>query len=144
MADHGTRTRYNQGCTDGPEGTACDPCKLANRDYFKKYGQDKKAEQLATVTDIAAASAAAVELIGPAEQAVVNTLAGLPTADKRPDLVASARAMARLLDNPLYAAQQTAAAKELRSVMDQLLKGSEKKGRLAAVRQLSRPESAAG
>ena len=148
MADHGTRTRYNEGCTDGPEGKACDPCRKANRDYFKKYGQDKKSEKIGTVTKLKPAKEAgntpAEWPIGPTEQGVIAVLTNVPAAEKRPDLVASARAMARLQDNPLYAAQQTAAAKQLQLIMDQLLKGSEKKGRLAAVRQMSQPQSATG
>jgi len=141
MAEHGTRTRFNQGCTDGPDGSACDPCKRANRDYFKKYGQDKKAKN-GTVTNLPSANATLA--IGPCEQAVIDTLQGVPAAEKRPDLVASARAMARLQDNPLYAAQQTAASKQLQALMAELMKGTERKGRLAAVRQMSKPESATG
>lgn len=146
MAEHGTRTRFNQGCTDGPDGTACDPCKKANRDYFKKYGQDKKAKNIGTVTNLPSASGQTdpAGVVGPCEQAVMDTLSGVPAAEKRPDLVASARAMARLQDNPLYAAQQTAASKQLQALMAELMKGTERKGRLAAVRQMSRPESATG
>ena len=142
MAEHGTRTRFNKGCTDGPDGTACDPCKKANRDYFKQYGQDKKAKSIGTVTNLP--SAQADNVIGPCEQAVIDALQGVPAAEKRPDLVASARAMARLQDNPLFAAQQTAAARQQREIMAELMKGTERKGRLAAVRQMSKPESATG
>lgn len=146
MARHGTRTKFNQGCTDGLDGTACEPCRQANNEYFKKRNQDKNAEKYGSVTPISKPSESAPEipLIGASEQAVIDTLDGNATALKRPDLVTSARAMARLLDNPLFAAQQTAAAKQLREIMAELLKGSEKKGRLAAVRQMSRPDSATG
>lgn len=146
MANHGTRTRFNQGCTDGADGSACDPCKKANRDYFKKYGQDKKAEKLGTVTNLPSAKSDKEPLpeIGPCEAAVIKTLEGVPAAANRPDLVASARAMAKLQDNPLYAAQQTAASKQLQALMTELMKGTERKGRLATVRQMSRPESATG
>lgn len=146
MANHGTRTRFNQGCTEGPEGTACDPCKKANRDYFKKYGQDKKAEQLGTVTKLTTADNKPVEqpVIGPVEAGVIATLDGLPSAAKRPDLVASARSMARLQDNPIHAAQQVGAAKAQKEIMDQLLKGSEKKSRLASVRSMTIPAAATG
>lgn len=142
-AKHGTRSRFNQGCTDGVDGGSCDPCKQANNEYFKQRHQDKNAEKLADVTPINGATPVVAD-IGTAEQAVIDTLSGNANALKRPDLVASARAMARLLDKELFAAQQTAAAKQLREIMAELLKGSEKKGRLAAVRQMSRPESATG
>lgn len=34
---HGTRARYNQGCTDGPDGKPCAPCRRANAAYMKRY-----------------------------------------------------------------------------------------------------------
>lgn len=145
MAEHGTRTRFNKGCTDGPDGTACDPCKKANREYFKQYGQNKKAKNIGTVTNLPSANQTdPAGVIGPCEQAVIDALQGVPAAERRPDLVASARAMARLQDNPLFAAQQTAAARQQREIMAELMKGTERKGRLAAVRQMSKPESATG
>lgn len=33
VAEHGTRSRYVAGCADGANGGACDPCKLAHREY---------------------------------------------------------------------------------------------------------------
>lgn len=142
MADHGTRTRYNQGCTDGPDGGACDPCVLANRDYFKKYQHTKKskdaAEKLKAVPEPSAPE------LGPVEAAVVKTLEGIPNAEKRPDLVQSARAMARIQDNPIYVAQWTNAAKQQREIVAELLKGTERKGRLATVRQMTTPQKKTG
>lgn len=32
-AQHGTRSKYTAGCTDGPDGGACEPCKAAHREY---------------------------------------------------------------------------------------------------------------
>ena len=33
VAQHGTRSRYIAGCHEGADGRACDPCKLAHREY---------------------------------------------------------------------------------------------------------------
>lgn len=142
MADHGTRTRYNQGCSDGVDGGACEPCVKANRDYYKGYTQKRKGKG-----DAAAKLAAAPEPTdepGPMEQAVLDVVETLPMAQRRPDLVAAAKAMARILDNPLYVAQQTNALKQYRDTMDQLMKGSERKGKLASVRAMTQPKTQAG
>jgi hypothetical protein len=152
MANHGTRTRFNQGCTDGPEGTACDPCRLANNDYFKKRAQDKKAQKLgvdpATVTSLPGADQPKVDqpfIPGPVEQGVIDALAKVPAAvEARPDLAASAKAMARIQDNPLTVAQATNAAARQYQIMTDLMKGSQKKRKLAAVRQMTNPSAAAG
>lgn len=150
MARHGTRTRFNQGCTDGPEGTACEPCRKANNDYFKKRAQAKKAEQLgiADVTTLTTAAEAPVDQPakpGPVEQGVIDALAKVPAAvDARPDLAASALAMARIQDNPLFTAQATNAAARQLTIMGDLMKGSTKKRKLAAVRQMTNPAAATG
>lgn len=150
MARHGTRTRFNQGCTDGAEGTACDPCRQANNEYFKKRNQQKNAEKLgiAGVTTLTTAAEAPVEqpaAPGPVEQGVIDALAKVPAAvEARPDMAASARAMARIQDNPLFTAQATNAARQLRDLMADLMKGSAKKRKLAAVRQMTNPTAATG
>lgn len=149
MANHGTRTRFNQGCTDGPEGTACDKCRQANNDYFKKRAQDKKAKELgiAPVTSIGAAQTPVDQprIPGPVEQGVIDALAKVPAAvEARPDMAASALAMARIQDNPLTVAQATNAARQLRELMGDLMKGSAKKRKLAAVRNMTNPAAATG
>lgn len=150
MARHGTRTRFNQGCDEGPEGTACEPCRQANNDYFKKRAQDKKAEKLgiAGVTKLTTAASNPVDqpaAPGPVEQGVIDALAKVPAAvEARPDMAASARAMAKIQDNPLTVAQATNAARQLREIMTDLMKGSTKKRKLAAVRQMTNPGAATG
>lgn len=150
MARHGTRTRFNQGCDEGPEGTACDACRQANNDYFKKRAQDKKAQALgvAGVTKLTTAASAPVDqpaVPGPVEQGVIDALAKVPAAvEARPDLAASARAMAKIQDNPLTVAQATNAAARQITIMEQLMKGSTKKRKLAAVRQMTNPAAATG
>jgi hypothetical protein len=150
MANHGTRTRFNQGCTDGPGGTACDACKKANNDYFKRRNQQKNAEKLGIVTQLPAIKDKSSDnppvglTAGPGanEAAVLQELAGLPNAQTRPSLAQGALTMARILDNPLTVAQQTQALRQLRETMAELRKGSERKGRLAAVRQMTQTSPA--
>lgn len=141
-ARHGTRTRFNAGCTDGPDGTACDLCKQANRDYFKKRQQDKNAEKAGLDKP---ADKPAPRLIGPIEQGVIDLMAMNPKAvEARPDLAEAAKAMARLQDNLLYAAQATNANAKMRETITELLRGTAKKGKLASVSQMTQPSTATG
>lgn len=150
MADagHGTRTRYNRGCTDGTGGTACDPCKQANRDYFKLRNQKKNAEKHGgTVASLPTAANAPVDQprgLGPNEAGVVAELEGLPSLETRPGLVQAAYTLARVLDSPLAIAQHPQAAGRLADILDKLRKGAERKGRLATVRAMTSPGTATG
>lgn len=141
-AKHGTRAKFNAGCTDGPEGTACDPCKKANRDYFKARNQAKNAEKhggTVTVLKTAATSTEqpAIREIGGVEAGVILELEGLPTLETRQGLVQTALTLARCLDSPLAIAQHPSAARQLADILDKLRKGAEKKGRLSAVRAMT-------
>lgn len=152
MAEHGTRTRFSKGCTDGPEGTACDPCRQANNDYFKKRALVKKAEKIAGVTTLTTRVGGddlngrpRADEFGPVELGVITSLAKVPAAvEARPDLAASARAMARIQDSALTVAQATNAARQMREIMADLMKGSAKKRKLASVRQMTNPTLATG
>lgn len=138
MASHGTRARFNQGCTDGPEGMACDPCRQANNEYFKKRYQKKNAEKITKLSTAADAPVDQPREPGPVEQGVIDALAKVPAAvEARPDLAASAIAMARIQDNPLFTAQATNAAARMLTIMEQMMKGSQRRRKLAAVRQMT-------
>jgi hypothetical protein len=73
---------------------------------------------------------------GPVGLAVEAEVSGLAQAQLRPALIATAPAMARILDNPRAPSARPAAAKVLVSVMDTLHKGSAQgcRGSLALVR----------
>lgn len=159
LADHGTRHRYNQGCTDGPDGEACVPCRQANNEYSKQNSQVKRAEALGAenVTSITKGKRTtkrktgnedddkpAPREPGPMEVACLAVTANLDRAKARPDLVEAALALARDIDLPLAIAQRNNLVARYQAVLDDLTKGSEKKSRLTAVRQMTKPASATG
>jgi hypothetical protein len=145
MADHGTRQSYADGCR-------CPSCKAAQ----SKYRRDLKARNAgATVTSIAPpgrrpkGAPAPVPVVavpqlssepGGAEQAVLEELALLTSAETRKGAAQAAIALARILDNPLALPQQPQAAAKLVAILDDLRKGSaRRKGRLASVQAMTRP-----
>src|SRR6185312_2460161 len=102
------RTRYKSGCR-------CDRCRKAQSDYRKDLRLRSKARVPAgTVSTLKSVpplpSSSKPSKPGRVEAAVLAELEGLTSAVKRPGLVASARAMARVLDTPLYVSQHPAAA----------------------------------
>lgn len=136
---HGTRSRYNAGCR-------CDECKKAASDYHKLRGQRQRATKLApaTVTAIGSAPSAPPEC-GRVEAGVIAELDELSSAAARPGLVEIAVALARVLDSPLAIAQHASAAHRLSETLDKIRKGSDaRKGKLAAVRSMTRSTSSTG
>lgn len=139
MADHGTRQSYADGCR-------CAGCKAAQTQYRREH----KARQSGVVTEFPKqgrrpkGEAAPVPVSMPsggglAEQAVLEELATLTSAETRRGAAQAALAMARILDNPLALAQQPAAAAKLTGILEELRKGSaRKRGRLASVQQMTR------
>lgn len=160
IAEHGTRQRYLQGCTDGPDGESCDPCRQANAEYKRQNDQANRAKTLGVVTPITKAKRATKpedakpaadkpREPGPMELACLAVLANLQRANlqrakARPDLAMAAVALARDIDLPLAIAQRKNLVSQYQVVMDDLLKGSEKKRKLAAVRQMANPTTATG
>lgn len=138
MADHGTRQSYAEGCR-------CAPCKGAQAKYMREYKARKAG---ATVTDIRAPGrppkcavppvpVSAPVGVGPNEQAVLEELATLTSAETRKGVAAGALTMARILDNPLALAQQPSAFAKLQTALEDLRKGSaRRKGRLASVQSM--------
>jgi hypothetical protein len=118
MANHGTPSRYSQGCR-------CADCTEAHRlraiDYRTRQ-QESEPEPTAP---------------GQVEKAVQAELGEL--AVSRPSLAAIALAMARVLDNPRAKSTQPPAAKVLTAVMDTLHKGSAqaRRGNLSLVKSLT-------
>jgi hypothetical protein len=106
-------------------GCRCDDCTESNRVYFRQ----RRASQTAP----GGASAPP----GPVESGVVAEIAAV--AESRPGLAATARAMARLLDDPRATSQQPAAAKVLIGLLDELRSTSarRRRGGLAVVRTMT-------
>ena len=143
---HGTRTKYNQGCR-------CEPCVQCSRDYNKARAQAIRAKKhapatAATVTKLPNGPHLAVAQEyepGRVESGVMNEIAGLSTAASRQGLVEIAIALARVLDSPLAIAQHPSAAHRLSETLDKIRKGSDsRQGKLAAVRSMTRTTKATG
>jgi len=135
VADHGRR-RYQQGCR-------CDQCRLAEAEYQKRNRQRRAAKALKAVPDQDQPESDDTEpsedAAGPVSvvAAVALEVDGLAGVDGKPGLVATALAMAKILDNPVAIAQHPAAAARLMDLMSDLRKGGKKQhGKLAAARDM--------
>jgi hypothetical protein len=122
MANHGTPSRYSQGCR-------CSDCTEAHRLRAIDYRTRKEESE----------SLPAQTAPGQVETAIAVEIAGLASAEARPGLVAIAAAMARLLDDPRAKTPKPAAAKTLVAVLETLHKGSAqgRRGSLALVRTMT-------
>jgi hypothetical protein len=142
MADHGSRQSYGEGCR-------CQECKSAQAVYMREWkarkagadipeprkGRPKKGES-ASVTPIRTPKP---DVIGDAQQAVLDELETLTVAGSRKSAAQAALAMARILDNPAALPQQPTAAAKLMQIMDDLRKGSGRsKGRLVGLQQMTK------
>lgn len=139
-SQHGTRTRYNTGCR-------CDECKQASRDYDKRRKLAIRSGQHTPggVTKLPTVAAAPESGAGRVEAGVIAELDGLSTTASRQGLVEIALALARVLDSPLAIAQHASAAHRLSETLDKIRKGADARtSKLAAVRQMTRPDSATG
>lgn len=149
MAAHGTRQCYADGCRL-PE------CKAAQAQYRREHN----ARKLGVVTEfpkagrrpgtaaeqVAAPVPSASGRVGATLQAVLDELATLTSAETRRGAAESAKALARILDNPNAINSHVAAAKALPVLLEDLRKGSaRRKGRLASVQSMvSKPDTATG
>lgn len=136
---HGTRRRYQTGCR-------CADCKQAEADYQKRRRRNRTPPALTSVPDSqptvpAAPEAPQVPAVPPesVQAAVQRELDLLDGArEGRPGLVATAMAMARILDNDLAIPQHPGAAGKLLEVLTELGRaGRKRKGKLAAVREMT-------
>lgn len=131
VADHGERRRYQLGCR-------CDQCRLAEAEYQKRNRQRRAAKALKAVPDQPESDNTAPEdaPVGVVD-AVQREVDGLAGVDGKPGLVATAVAMAKILDNPVAIAQHPAAAARLMDLLADLHKGGKKeRGKLAAARDM--------
>lgn len=145
MAEHGTRQCYANGCRL-PE------CKTAQAKYQREYKARKAGVEIqiarqgrprkgATVTalPVAAARPQTPRAVGPTEQATLDELATLTSAETRKAMAAGVLVMARILDNPEALSQQPQAFAKLTAAMADLRQGStRRKGRLASVQAMTK------
>lgn len=140
---HGTRTMYNRGCR-------CEGCVQSNRDYNKARGQAIRARKHAPATVTKLPTGPTLAAVpdhepGRVESGVLAEITGLSTASSRQGLVEIAIALARVLDSPLAIAQHASAAHRLSETLDKIRKGADnRKGKLAAVRSMTRSREATG
>lgn len=147
MADHGTRQSYADGCR-------CQDCKVAQATYMREYKARQAGVDIpvappgrprkdATVTQLPGVPAVPPTSNGATLQAVLDELATLTSAETRRGAAESAKALARILDNPNAINSHVAAAKALPVLLEDLRKGSaRRKGRLASVQSMvSKPGS---
>lgn len=112
---------------------------------MRKSAASKSGSVLAPVRSIPAKpetvrAAAEPPPMGDVQQGVLAELEALGVIDRRPGLAQTAFALARVLDNQLAIAQHPSAARQLSELMDKLRKsGTVGKGKLAAVRAMTRP-----
>ena len=143
MADCGSRQSYAEGCR-------CEACKAAQSQYMREWkarkaGADIEAPRMGRPPKGSSASVTVLPgslpsgSAGAVEQAVMEELASLTSAETKKGIAAGALAMARILDNPLALAQQPAALARLQSALEELRKGSQKRrGRLASVQAMTK------
>ena len=125
---HG-RTRYNAGCR-------CGVCKQANRDHQRR----RRAKRLTAVPP--AEGSDQLEFIdGRVTEAVRAQLAQTTAAQDRPGLAAIALVLAKGLDRDDAVPQHAALAHRLTMILTTLSKSSTRRGRLAAVRDMTPPSA---
>ena len=137
---HGKRSTYVRGCR-------CEPCKEANTQYQKDLKDRRRRGEriqppLASVTTIRQPAETAptrdADEPGPVELAVAKEVKGLSAAGKRPGLVESLYAMAKILDNDAAITTHPSAQRRLEEGLDKLWGASVgRKGTLADVAKMT-------
>ncbi|MHA4848779.1 hypothetical protein L1080_004425 [Rhodococcus sp. MSC1_016] len=145
MADVHNRTRYLAGCR-------CETCKLAQSTYTRARRQAKKSGVAQPRENVAPSPTTPTPAApGPSaptdEESVVagvrEEIAGFVGAEDHPGLIATALALARILDTPSAIAQHAAAAGRLMDLMITLGKSGKKKPtKLGELRRLEGGKSA--
>ena len=126
ITSHGRRG-YRQGCR-------CEQCKSSESKYQRDLKRRKQFGDLASVAEFPAGeSVSAGESVESAVRSEIEALSA-----PRPGLVATAIALARVLDDPRATSTKPAAAGKLADMLETLRKaGDPKKSRLASVRSMT-------
>jgi hypothetical protein len=126
IAVHGRRG-YKQGCR-------CEKCKSSERAYQQDLRQRKQFGDLTAVADFS--NSAPVSADDSVESGVRAEIADLNA--PRPGLVATAIALAKVMDDPRATSSKPAAAAKLADMLETLRKaGDTKKSKLASVRSMT-------
>jgi hypothetical protein len=129
---HG-RSRYTRGCR-------CNICVTAERQYQRDRYRRRHALPVdppdppkLNVVDSRPVSS----YDGSVVAAVRDELNAAPAAAERPGLTAVALALAAILDDPQHVAVQPAAARQLVAILGTLSKRTQRRGKLAVVREMA-------
>lgn len=130
MAAHGTSTEYRNGCR-------CAVCKAGNTQRQRDYQARRSTPASPNVVEMPGVSRATPE-IGFNEAAVIAQCENAPKAGDLPSIVAQARTLARILDDPSLMTYHATTSRQLQSLLA-TLQGPPKKsrGRLAAVQAMT-------
>jgi hypothetical protein len=102
---------YRNGCTAGPGGRACQPCRNAAAAQKRRLrARDPHAQTIAQGLPKVVALPAQPQPVeatepGPIESAVIAQIQAIKPGPEKAGIVASAQALARLMDNEDYSAQ---------------------------------------
>ncbi len=127
---HG-RSRYNAGCR-------CGECRAANREHSRRRRSKQHLKPLPTPAPAKGSQQPEFAEDGRVTEAVRAQLADTAAAQERPGLYAVAVRLAQLLDNPDAVPQYASAAHRLTEILGRLSKDTQRRGKLAAVRALTR------
>lgn len=147
VADVHDLDRYRAGCR-------CDVCKAANRDYMREYRKQRRGFSDASLDTNASVTVLPAPPVvegvpGPVEQAIIDRCTSgdlVSSAQRMPELVASCRALARVLDDPKQVTTMPSAHRQLMAGMTKLEAASVfgKKNRLSSVAALAQRRPASG
>ncbi len=128
------RRRYQRGCR-------CADCCAANRAYARDRKRAKQSQLRAVPppADPAPPPQPGEDLGGPVVAAVAAQFDGTAIAQERPGLYAIAIRLAQLLDRDDAVPQHAAAAHRLSVILGTLAQTSQRRGRLAVVRNMTPP-----
>jgi hypothetical protein len=129
----------------------CDVCREANNEYgrqqYAKRSPAKKPKRPTNVTSIGRARGKVSQTtqqqvpkgMGIIEAAVIEETSNLASALDHPAMVATARAMARVLDDQKQITQHATCSRQLTQILQMLSSGTKKKskGRLARVTSMT-------
>lgn len=129
MADAHNRTRYLKGCR-------CEICKAAQADYRRDLKARKSEGKPVRPVVVQMPTQEVATTDDESVVAAVRREIGMLDVSKRPGLVATALALARVLDNPLSVQQHPAAAGRLAELLNTLSTSAPKKrSKLAELRE---------
>ena len=138
-------TEYNATYRAGLKG--CDPIDTPTPNNVRQIERARTTRAVVESSNsVMAGRNESTALMGDIEKAVIEETSGLSIAAERPAMVATARSMARILDNPKQAALHPTTSRQLTSILNDLRGQSKKRtrSRLASVQRMTTSEKSTG